>query len=138
VLALKGGLVPIDFEGIHGLEIRGVDVDLIIGRGHRPFDIGPADPSLYSGVAASPTGSSDPVGGTPRDPPATSADTQSRAASAEPDASAQRASLDGESPPMLSKPLREMTLAEVIAECNADPGEPWPPPRSNHRWVPAP
>jgi len=25
---------------------------------------------------------------------------------------------------MLSKPLREMTLAEVIAECNADPGEP--------------
>jgi len=25
---------------------------------------------------------------------------------------------------MFSKPLREMTLAEVIAECNADPGEP--------------
>ena len=40
------------------------------------------------------------------------------------DASAQHASLDGESPPMFSKPLREMTLAEVIAESNADPGEP--------------
>ncbi|MDT4998430.1 MAG: hypothetical protein QOK12_535, partial [Mycobacterium sp.] len=53
-------------------------------------------------------------GGTPADPH-TAPDT---------DASAQHASLDGESPPMLSKPLREMTLAEVIAECNADPGEP--------------
>ncbi|WP_369798465.1 DUF222 domain-containing protein [Mycobacterium sp. URHB0044] len=40
------------------------------------------------------------------------------------DAAAQHASLDGESPPMFSKPLREMTLAEVYAECNADPGEP--------------
>ena len=43
------------------------------------------------------------------------------------DAAAQHASLDGESPPMFSKPLREMTLAEVIAESNADPGEPRPP-----------
>jgi hypothetical protein len=38
---------------------------------------------------------------------------------------AQHASLDGESPPMFSKPLREMTLAEVIRESNADPGEPF-------------
>ncbi|MDT5154213.1 MAG: hypothetical protein QOI01_5946, partial [Mycobacterium sp.] len=49
MLALKGGPVPTSFEGIHGLEIRGVDVDLNIGRGHTPFDIGLADPSLYSG-----------------------------------------------------------------------------------------
>ena len=35
---------------------------------------------------------------------------------------------------MFSKPLREMTLAEVYAECNADPGEPLAtPPGRDHR-----
>jgi len=63
-------------------------------------------------------------GGTAADPFTTPDHTRSSATSAEADASAQRASLDGKSPPMFSKPLREMTLAEVIAECNADPGEP--------------
>jgi hypothetical protein len=38
---------------------------------------------------------------------------------------AQHDSLDGQAPPMFSKPLREMTLAEVIRESNADPGEPF-------------
>ncbi|WP_319452157.1 MULTISPECIES: HNH endonuclease signature motif containing protein [unclassified Mycobacterium] len=41
---------------------------------------------------------------------------------------AQHDSLDGESPPMFSKPLREMTLAEVIRESNSDPGEPFATP----------
>jgi hypothetical protein len=63
-------------------------------------------------------------GGTPADPHTAPDHSQSSATSAEADASAQHASLDGESPPMFSKPLREMTLTEVIAACNADPGEP--------------
>ncbi|MCW2558376.1 MAG: hypothetical protein JWP55_2340 [Mycobacterium sp.] len=65
-------------------------------------------------------------GGTPADPPTAPdrAQTDACAGTAAADASAHHASLDGESPPMFSKPLREMTLAEVIAECNADPGEP--------------
>ena len=61
-------------------------------------------------------------GGTPADP-ATAPD-HAQASASRADASAQHASLDGESPPMFSRPLREMTLAEVIAECSADPGEP--------------
>jgi hypothetical protein len=44
--------------------------------------------------------------------------------STETDAATQHASLDGEQPLMFSKPLREMTLAEVYAESTADPGEP--------------
>lgn len=35
----------------------------------------------------------------------------------------QRRGLLGEQPPMLSKPLREYTIAELIAEASADPGE---------------
>ena len=58
---------------------------------------------LHSGPAHDPE---------PEDPPAGSA-------------AAQHASLDGQSPPMFSKPLREMTIAEVIRESNADPGEPF-------------
>lgn len=54
----------------------------------------------------------------------TPADAEARSYPVVGDASAQHASLDGEQPPMFSKPLREMTLAEVIAESNADPGEP--------------
>ncbi|MBB5164532.1 DUF222 domain-containing protein, partial [Mycobacterium sp. AZCC_0083] len=63
-------------------------------------------------------------GVTPADPATAPDHAESSATSAAVDASAQHASLDGESPPMLSKPLREMTLAEVITEANADPGEP--------------
>jgi hypothetical protein len=74
----------------------------------------------------------DDGGGTPADPPtaddetgiAAPDDARPDAGRAEADAAAQHASLDGETPPMFSKPLREMTLAEVITECNADPGEP--------------
>jgi hypothetical protein len=53
------------------------------------------------------------------------ADTVPAAGPTSPTAAAQHRSLDGTSPPLLSKPLREMTLTEVIAECNADPGEPF-------------
>ena len=63
-------------------------------------------------------------GGTSADPGATTDDANDSAARVDADAAAQHASLDGESPPMFSKPLREMTLTEVIAESNADPGEP--------------
>jgi hypothetical protein len=68
----------------------------------------------------------DDGGGIPAEPATTPEHTQAgvSATSAQADAAAQHASLDGEPPPMFSKPLREMTLAEVIAECNADPGEP--------------
>src|SRR5882757_6205184 len=78
-----------------------------------------AQPERSDGAGApanSPTGV-DSGTATPSDAQAESGEMAARA-------SAQHASLDGESPPMLSKPLREMTLAEVIAECNADPGEP--------------
>jgi hypothetical protein len=83
-------------------------------------------------VAISSSGSRPDGGGTPADPPtaedetgiAAPDDPRPDAGRAKADASAQHASLDGESPPMFSKPLREMTLAEVITESNTDPGEP--------------
>jgi hypothetical protein len=54
------------------------------------------------------------------------ADPGGSGADADPGAAAvaQHASLDGPRPPMFSKPLREMTFADVIAESNSDPGEP--------------
>jgi hypothetical protein len=78
--------------------------------------------SVDTSGAGQPDGPDD--GATPADPATAPDHAESSATSAAVDASAQHASLDGESPPMFSKPLREMTLAEVIAESNADPGEP--------------
>jgi hypothetical protein len=95
------------------------------------YVVAPADSVTTPPAATQPDHPDD--GGTPADPLTVEDDTGTRAhdddagtdaGRADRDASAQHASLDGESPPMFSKPLREMTLAEVFAECNADPGEP--------------
>jgi hypothetical protein len=69
-----------------------------------------------------------PPAATPPDGAGTPAEPATTPDHAPTSAAAQHASLDGEEPPMFSKPLREMTLAEVIAESNADPGEPFATP----------
>lgn len=51
------------------------------------------------------------------------ASSDERAAPRVGDLTAQRRALVGKSPPMLSKPLREYTIAELCAEQSADPGE---------------